>query len=75
MFISESVTVTGEKLLLRRAARSIGLTASAVLAKRAIQFGSRVARIENHKEKGNDKLGDGQPATSAAKEPQDMVKQ
>lgn len=46
----------GEKKLLRDCARMIGLGGSADLPKRAIQFGSRIAKIDGAKIKGSDRM-------------------
>lgn len=44
----------GEKILLREVALSLGLNYASSLPKRAIQFGSKIAKLEGRKEKGSD---------------------
>ena len=45
----------GEKILLRAVAYKLGLKKTSMHLKRAIQFGSRIAKLENRKEKATDK--------------------
>ena len=44
----------GDKFLLREAAKCLGLSQVASFAKRAIQFGSRIAKLEKRGEKASD---------------------
>ena len=44
----------GDKMILRAAAIHLGLKKTASEPKRAIQFGSKIAKLEKRKEKGHE---------------------
>lgn len=50
----------GDKKILRLAARSLGLELSSEFVKRAIQFGTRVAKLSNESVFGSRRKGKGQ---------------
>ncbi|GLU09562.1 hypothetical protein SLE2022_264150 [Rubroshorea leprosula] len=56
---------TGDKKILREVARLLGLHEAAVQAKRAIQFGSRIARESNRKNFGSNRAANQASAGSA----------
>ena len=41
-------------MILRKVAETLGLSSSSVLPKKAIQFGSKIAKLEKRREKGSD---------------------
>lgn len=49
----------GDKKILRKASQSLGLQSSTLLVKRAIQFGTRVAKHTNVKYHGSNRSGKG----------------
>jgi hypothetical protein len=49
----------GDKKILREAAKSIGINTSSEFVKRAIQFGTRVAKHTNVKYHGSHRKGSG----------------
>ena len=50
---------SGDKMILRRAAKSVGLTNCTELVKRAVQFGTRIAKHTNIREHGSNRKGSG----------------
>jgi asparagine synthetase B (glutamine-hydrolysing) len=50
---------SGDKMILRRAAQSVGLTNCTELVKRAVQFGTRIAKHTNIREHGSNRKGSG----------------
>jgi len=50
----------GDKLILRRVARMIGVNECSSLVKRAIQFGSRIARVSDKSRFGSQRQATGQ---------------
>jgi ribose 1,5-bisphosphokinase PhnN len=50
----------GDKKILRLAAQSLGLAKTCEFVKRAIQFGTRVAKLSNEKFYGSGRKGKGQ---------------
>ena len=50
----------GDKKILRLGAQSLGLTKTSEFVKRAIQFGTRVAKLTNEKYYGSRRKGKGQ---------------
>lgn len=49
----------GDKMVLRRAAAMLGLSGVSRLAKRAIQFGSNIAKLSNKESMGSNRRGKG----------------
>ena len=56
----EEASGVGDKMILRLAAKSLGLFTSAEFVKRAIQFGTRIAKISNEQSFGSRRKGKGQ---------------
>jgi len=51
---------SGDKMILRRAAKALGLTCCTELVKRAVQFGTRIAKHTNIREHGSNRKGSGE---------------